>query len=572
MATIEIKLYVTNTFKVSDKLKELNTNDTEMLLSYGESLLKCHYEVINNKILSDETNQLMKSLQLKSDELQTLKNICDTDMIKYKNDLVLETKKIRLELSDNHTNNLEIIKQEYDSYKLKLKLKNDELQNLNDEYCNDKIKYKNDVDNETKKIILELNNNQTNAIAIMKQEYDSYNLILQKRLDDSNDMYKRLTDTTYAANIDNLNMFKNYKIEFQADLEKAQLQSKEFLNLSIEKEQISNKCVIDQLKLIHNEQVSDLKCRIDAAANELKEREKCLINVEKIVKYYEITDNSTKGNLGENKVQEIIKSYYSAADITDMSGIPHSGDLHLNLCNIKCLIEIKNKKNIIDDDVNKFLSDIESRGELINCGIFISLLSSNIPKKGSFYIEMKNSIPLIYVYSIDNNTIHFAIETMLFLTNINATIALEDRSDTKILDIAIEKLYASFSTLQFESNRINIIIGHLEKQVNSLKLSKKNLILCIDDITTFYTKYNTLDLIKKNKKNNNDDTKESIEAMHDYSDSEILKLNTWIVENKKIPIKNEVMDILNLSKNDIRKRNFSTLRVNMKTYFDSLKK
>ena len=122
-------------------------------------------------------------------------------------------------------------------------------------------------------------------------------------------MYKRLTDTTYAANIDNLNMFKNYKIEFQADLEKAQLQSKEFLNLSIEKEQISNKCVIDQLKLIHNEQVSDLKCRIDAAANELKEREKCLINVEKIVKYYEITDNSTKGNLGENKVQEIIKQF-----------------------------------------------------------------------------------------------------------------------------------------------------------------------------------------------------------------------------------------------------------------------
>ena len=68
-----------------------------------------------------------------------------------------------------------------------------------------------------------------------------------------------------------------------------------------------------------------------------------------------------------------------------------------NKTNIKYIFEIKNKQSITANDITKFVSDVKNMNDEIHktYGIFISLNTDNVPKKGSYLFERENN--LIYL-------------------------------------------------------------------------------------------------------------------------------------------------------------------------------
>jgi len=112
----------------------------------------------------------------------------------------------------------------------------------------------------------------------------------------------------------------------------------------------------------------------------------------------------TRGSLGEKAVRSMLDSCpeYKNAIITDQSSIKASGDILFEWCDVKCLIEVKNKSVISQGDVDKFIRDIENSKEQygINSGLFVTTETSTIPKKSKEHIkiEMFEDIPIIYVY------------------------------------------------------------------------------------------------------------------------------------------------------------------------------
>ena len=146
-----------------------------------------------------------------------------------------------------------------------------------------------------------------------------------------------------------------------------------------------------------------------------------------IVKYYGGT-NTEKGNAGENKVLTVLmenKKYVDAL-VEDTSGLKARGDIYFKWRQLKCLIEIKNKKDLTKEDMHKFERDIEesiNSERSINCAIFISLASSNYPERGRdiLQIDYIHNIPTIYIYMSNDNDMHYAIICLEKLVSTHTT-------------------------------------------------------------------------------------------------------------------------------------------------------
>lgn len=80
---------------------------------------------------------------------------------------------------------------------------------------------------------------------------------------------------------------------------------------------------------------------------------------------------------------------------------------------MRCLIEVKNKKLITIDDVNKFIRDIEL-SDNINCGIFVTLQTAIIPGKSRDVIQFDiiKNIPVIYTFVSSPKDINYAISCL----------------------------------------------------------------------------------------------------------------------------------------------------------------
>jgi hypothetical protein len=566
---ISVQLHVSANYTISETLKTLSTEDTELLLDYGENLLKGHYNSINIKVGNDQTSQLLKAIQDKDAELHNLKSINSTNKIKYKEN----TNKIQRQMaSDIETESI----------------KNQALLDFErNKYNNLCIKIESDKENTRN----ELNEKFLNEIDSIKKECDQYKILLKKlRLnqDAEYNNYRKLIEeernkcyvlNEKMRNINDENFCKleKYRNELQNEIKITRDRDEEIFKSQIERDQLNTRFVMNQMESNYNSNISILNARVEQAENTLRDKETCLNDVSKIVKYYEVSDTATKGANGEHKIQEIIKSYYSDSIITDTSGTAHSGDLFLTLVNLKCLVEVKNKKHITEMDITKFLGDIETQtSSKINCALFISLMSSNIPTKGSFYIEIKNSIPIIYMYMYDCSSVQFAIETLLFLTNKFVNLTKKSRNEQQLSDEIISLIYNNFNTMKYETDRITGIITHLEKQINQLKISKKNLVGRVDNIKTFYNKYENLEPqnekekdLKKELDSQQTKTAETQEPKQEYTSDDITLIKSWISDKKRLPNKPEIMTILKLSRYEINKRGTVDIRKKLKTHLES---
>lgn len=110
--------------------------------------------------------------------------------------------------------------------------------------------------------------------------------------------------------------------------------------------------------------------------------------------------NAAKGVIGENMILEALRNMYDDAIVEHTGKTAHACDVKLVFRNgTSILFESKYKGSIQKSDITKFEYDIESSSDEVKSGMFVSIMSKNIPGKGQFYIELlaKNTKPVMYV-------------------------------------------------------------------------------------------------------------------------------------------------------------------------------
>jgi hypothetical protein len=534
---VKLQVFITPQYEVSSFLKKATPEETEYILDYGENLLREHQSMANKGILDERLEGLTKTLNDKTLETQTLHSKLKSAQQSAKQ----EAQSIKIQ----HSKQVESLKQEVqmlkkqtaDDFNSKLK---DQLTQQSEQYD---IKMKQIIKDNEKEIQALRNKYMNDAkldtqrLSVQLDEQLKQNKILQNKLEQEREQIYKLND----------------KIRKEI-MEEIHARNK------MEKEIVKNEIKDSYVSIISN-----LEKRIKEMKMEMESKEKCLFDVGKIVKYYEFENTAVKGAKGENKVQEIIKSYYKNASITDTSGTPHMGDLRLIIKDLNCLIEIKNKKYVSEDDVKKFLSDIESNKKTINCALFVSLESENIPTKGNFHVEIVNTMPIIYIYKYDNSSINFAIECLMFLIDKFSKLSKKSRKTEEISTNMIDIITSVNKTNRKEINRINTIIKHLERQVAQLQISKKNLTSENINIQTLFNN-SEIELAEDSP-----DEKEEEETVEEsYTNDEIDKVKKWTLDNKKVPVKSDIQTILNITRYEVDKRGTKSIRKKMKDYLSTL--
>jgi len=241
---------------------------------------------------------------------------------------------------------------------------------------------------------------------------------------------------------------------------------------------------ITELRNKLNDEINEMKNRIN---NEFKERESQYIetiNVERKrvnALTERLADQSQKKNIscaeigivGEETIEQWIREIYPSADISNKSQESSKGDYHIKISNKVFLIEVKNKKAIVNTDINKFIRDIEENANDIHAGLFITINTSGIPNKGDFSLEYINNIPVIYLYVPDKQTLGVAIKTLNYLNT---------KADNDVLTILINNIYTTTKTISNISSAISKNNEDCKSNIDSLKREIKTQLGVLDKL------------------------------------------------------------------------------------------
>lgn len=157
----------------------------------------------------------------------------------------------------------------------------------------------------------------------------------------------------------------------------------------------------------------------DAFKNETKDK---ILQLEKMLQQKETeiatlkTCNFVKGATGENIIINLLREYYPKHIIQHTGKTAHEGDIQMidSFDENLIVIESKYKQSIDKNDVDKFCRDVSTVSQKETSrrcigGLFISLLTRNIPGKGDAYFEMIGNIPVMYIgfSGLDEFNIYF---------------------------------------------------------------------------------------------------------------------------------------------------------------------
>ena len=126
--------------------------------------------------------------------------------------------------------------------------------------------------------------------------------------------------------------------------------------------------------------------------------------------------NFVKGMTGENVIMGFLKERYPKHDVIHTGKVAHEGDIHFVNGDIQTLVvvESKYKQSVTREDVDKFCRDVAGvaeKGGALKCigGVFVSLLTRNIPSKGDVCFEMLGNVPVMFVgfSSVDEFNVYF---------------------------------------------------------------------------------------------------------------------------------------------------------------------
>ena len=111
--------------------------------------------------------------------------------------------------------------------------------------------------------------------------------------------------------------------------------------------------------------------------------------------------NMVKGNQGEQTLFSILTKHFTNYEIVNTSAQTSMSDIHMIDKNNNIIaIESKNKAIVTAQDVAKSLTDIKTLNAKFQdkfiAYLFVSIRSSNIPKKGDLYFEIVENKPVIW--------------------------------------------------------------------------------------------------------------------------------------------------------------------------------
>ena len=100
--------------------------------------------------------------------------------------------------------------------------------------------------------------------------------------------------------------------------------------------------------------------------------------------------NASKGVIGETLIIDTLREVFEACDVVHTGKTAHACDVRLTIhpSGDSFLFESKYKGYVDKKDVTKFESDIVTAPDSVQGGMFVSILSRNIPGKGSLYIDV----------------------------------------------------------------------------------------------------------------------------------------------------------------------------------------
>lgn len=165
----------------------------------------------------------------------------------------------------------------------------------------------------------------------------------------------------------------------------------------------------------------------DAFKNETKDK---IVSLEAIIQKKDAelatlkTCNFVKGMTGESLLMNFFKEQYPRMMVQHTGKTAHEGDLQVVDVAQDTLIVVESKyKQMIDkNDVDKFCRDVSSVAQkdvstVCVGGLFVSLLTRNIPGKGDAYFEMIGNVPVMYVgfSNVEEFSVYFKKYVDLFM-------------------------------------------------------------------------------------------------------------------------------------------------------------
>lgn len=220
-----------------------------------------------------------------------------------------------------------------------------------------------------------------------------------------------------------------------------------------------------------------------------------------------------KGNVGEEVVMNLLNPIFPKCNIINVGKIPHSCDIDItdDELKIKYAVEVKNKKVILTEDVEKFERDIQRLREVykdkyIVIGLFLSFNSNKIPTKGDIYFT--DWCLYLSEYSITPEIIKCFIEvtksTRPMVKYISQDRNNEEHYKTLSTDLieAISKLKYEYNSLTSVNNSLQLILKNSSESYNeatNIILTNNKLLSAIEVISQSINNNYNINLLETNK-------------------------------------------------------------------------
>ncbi len=553
-----IKLELPKNYIKSIVLENSSPLETELILEYGEKLLESHKILVTANITDKRYKQVETEL---SREKRTNKNLTkDIEKLNQESKEALfysqqkhdeELNEQRAEELNKHNKKIAMIQAEAEA---DVNIVNQDRKKLKEKNMSMQRDYEQERNSMKQKITEELNGNHKIVIGnlekekqVLKQENENMQAKHEKSLNITEQKAKAMHDET------------------KIDLKMRLTELKENAKAMQEKHDEIIERTKEELKTQYTKEINDLTIQNGKLLDNRNWMKYTFANV---LDYHEKNNTSTrKGEIGEQMIIEILKEFYSKAIITNTSKEVHCCDVLFKSDNphIKCIIEVKKKQSIEPRDVTKFKNDVKiQQGNGINCALFISMDSNNIPTKGNFHLEFQNKIPVLYVCLKNPYIVKISIELLKFITCKITSVSNEEipaKEFHNSVSITVSDLYYSISSSQ---NQIQKSIMSMRKQLYALEKTDKELGQNLKLLSKFSDIYKQLNISLS--------TGEQSDEKLEYSESEIKKLREWVKKNNKVPKRDEIVEILELNTYQAKNRNVKDMQKKLKVNLVKLKK
>lgn len=285
---------------------------------------------------------------------------------------------------------------------------------------------------------------------------------------------------------------------------------------------------------------------------------------QKFTDYFQkiFTNNTEKGEYGEEFVQNYLIDKFSGSMIADTHKETASGDILFHFNNLKTLIEVKNVQQVKPSEVDKFYRDIQQKKDQINSALFISLNDTNLIKgQKIIHFEIKYGVPIFMISNAFNNPenirlaiiiIQYLINHNFILDNSNAKNKDSKEENKQMIQLLIAAINEVFEYVQLQRSNLSTDLVLIQKMQDSFKKRDSQINNIDIVINGIFRQYPQLYIHK------NTTEKTSTVAAND-------NLNKNNVDNDATNVTNslEMKKIINLIIDHIKKNNLTSFNHTM---------